>query len=62
MKIQIQQLTQNTYYNLSNLDQTFTKYNQYFMDNKIGNLYRIIAFDSNYQVFTIQEITDRKKL
>jgi len=58
MKIQIQQLTQNTYYNLSNLNQTFTKYNQYFMENKTGNLYQIIAFDSNYQVFTIQEITE----
>lgn len=58
MKIQIQQLTQNTYYNLSNLNQTFTKYNQYFIENEIGNLYQIIAFDSNHQVFTIQEITE----
>ena len=58
MKIQIQQLTQNTYYNLSNLNQTFTRHNQYFIDNEIGNLYRIIAFDSNHQVFTIQEITE----
>ena len=58
MKIQIQQLTQNTYYNLSNLNQTFTKYNQYFMENETGNLYQIIAFDSKYQVFTIQEITE----
>ena len=58
MEIQIQQLTQNTYYNLSNLNQTFTKYNQYFIENEIGNLYQIISFDSNYQVFTIQEITE----
>ena len=58
MTIQIQQLTQNTYYNLSNLNQTFTKYNQYFMENETGNLYQIIAFDSKYQVFTIQEITE----
>lgn len=58
MTIQIQQLTQNTYYNLSNLNQTFTKYNQYFMENETGILYQIIAFDSNYDVFTIQEITE----
>ena len=58
MKIQIQQLTQNTYYNLSNLNQTFTKHDQYFIENEMGNLYKIIAFDTNYHVFTIQEITE----
>jgi len=58
MTIQIQQLTQNTYYNLSNLNQTFTKHNQYFMENATGILYQTIAFDSNYDVFTIQEITE----
>jgi len=58
MQIQIQQLTQNTYYNLSNLNQTFTKHKQYFVDNETGILYQIIAFDSKYQVFTIQEITE----
>jgi hypothetical protein len=58
MKIQIQQLTQNTYYNLSNLNQTFTKHDQYFIENEMGNLYKIIAFDPNYDVFTVQEITE----
>lgn len=58
MKIQVQQLTQNTYYNLSNLNQTFSKYNdQYFIENEMGNLYQILSFDPKHQVFTIKEIT-----
>ena len=57
MNIIIQQLTQNTYYNLNNLNQTFSKVDEkHFIDNTLGNLYNIISFESSHQTYTIKEL------